>query len=77
MKKQTLLQLVLIVIIGMTLFSCGGNEKTVPVTKDTLNMQPVVAGDSVLKTTEPMTLNDSLNNKEKDEKEENEKDEKK
>ena len=76
MKKQTLLQLVLIVIIGMTLFSCGGNEKTVPVTKDTLNMQPGMAGDTSLKITEPTTLKDSFNNKEKAEKEENEKEEK-
>lgn len=77
MKKQTLLQLVLIVIIGMTLFSCGGNEKTVPVTKDTLNIQPGMTVDTVLKTTEPTILKDSLNNKEKEENEENEKDEKK
>ncbi len=71
MKTQTILQMILIPLISMALYSCGGNEQTTAAALTAMNV-PEMVGDSTAKTALPGASKDAPGRKEKVQKEQKE-----
>ncbi len=56
MKTQTILQIILVPLISIVLYSCGGNDQTTAAALAAMNI-PEMVGDSSVKTALPVNPN--------------------
>lgn len=64
MKTQAILQVILIPLVSLALYSCGGNEQTTAAALAAMNV-PEMVGDSTVKTALPKNQKEATGKEEK------------